>query len=134
MSLKILYIEDAKDQADIVVNILEYRFDDVEVQVASDGMEGVRKARDWDPDLILLDLMMPRADGVEVIHRLRRDEKIGDVPIVVVSAWVGPGSQFVNIAEKAGADAVFPKPVEAEQLVNIVARYARRRRSTQDGP
>jgi CheY-like chemotaxis protein len=130
MPLKILYIEDAQEQADIVTSILENQFEDVEVQTASDGLEGIRKARKWDPDLILLDLMMPRADGLEVIHRLRRDAKIGDVPIVVVSAWVGPGSQFDNIAERAGADAVFAKPLEAEQLVNIVARYARNKGPT----
>lgn len=124
MPLKILCIEDAKDLADAVVNILEYRFEDIEVQVASDGLEGIKKARAWEPDLILLDLMMPRADGIEVIHWLRRDEKIRDVPIVVISSWLGPCSPFNSIVEKAGADAVFPKPLEAEQLVNIVARYA----------
>jgi CheY-like chemotaxis protein len=127
MPMKILYIEDAKDQIDIVTSILEYHFENIEVQIASDGLEGIRKARAWDPDLILLDLMMPRADGFEVIHQLRRDEKVGDVPIVVMSAWVGTDPQFESIVEKAGADAVFDKPLEAEQLVNIVARYARQR-------
>jgi len=128
--MRILYIEDAQDQADIVATILEHEFEDVEVQIAADGLEGIRKAREWDPDLILLDLMMPRADGVEVIHRLRRDDKIADVPIVVLSAWVGAGSQIGRVIEKAGANAVYAKPVEAEQLVNIVARYARQRKST----
>lgn len=127
MPTKILYIEDAKEQADIVTSILEYHFGDIEVQTASDGLEGIQKARVWDPDLILLDLMMPRADGFEVIHQLRCDKRLGDVPIVVMSAWVGTDSQFASIVEKAGADAVFDKPFEAEQLVNIVARYARRR-------
>jgi CheY-like chemotaxis protein len=128
LATKVLYVEDASEQADIVTTILEYQFKDIEVQIARDGLEGIKIAREWDPDLILLDLMMPRADGIEVIHRIRRDDKIRDVPIVVVSAWVGPGSQASNIAEKAGADAVFAKPLEVEQLINIVARYARRRR------
>jgi CheY-like chemotaxis protein len=128
--LKILYIEDDKQQADTVTDILKYRFEGIEVQTASDGLEGIRKAREWDPDLILLDLMMPHVDGLEVIHRLRDDPEVGDVPIVIISAWVGTGSQFGNIAEKAGADAFFAKPLEAEQLVNIVARYARDRGPT----
>ena len=123
---KVLYIEDAKEQADIVVTMLEYQLKDVEVQVARDGLEGIKKAREWNPDLILLDLMMPRADGIEVIHQVRRDVKIRDIPIVVISAWVGPGSQLSRVVERAGATAVFSKPVEAMQLVNIVARYARR--------
>jgi CheY-like chemotaxis protein len=123
---KVLYIEDNKDQADLVVNILEYSLEDVEVKVASDGAEGIRKAREWDPDLILLDLMMPRTDGIEVIHQIRRDPKIGKTAIIVISAWVGPGSQMSRVVEKAGADAFFSKPLEAMQLVNIVARYARR--------
>lgn len=127
MATKILYIEDAKEQADAVAAMLEYQLEDVEVQIARDGLEGIKKAREWNPDLILLDLMMPRADGIEVIHRIRRDTKIGDVPIVVISAWVGPGSQLGRLVEKGGADAVFSKPLEAEQLVNIVARYARRK-------
>jgi CheY-like chemotaxis protein len=122
---KVLYIEDSKEQADMVAHMLALQFEDIEVQTASDGLEGIYRARTWDPDLILLDLMMPRADGIEVIRRIRRDEKIKDVPIVVLSAWVGPGSRASDIAEKAGADAVFAKPVEVEQLVNIVARYAR---------
>ena len=123
---KVLYVEDAKEQADIVVTMLEYQLEDVEVQVAKDGLEGIQKAREWDPDLILLDLMMPRTDGIEVIHRIRRDPKLRDTPIVVISAWVEPGSPMSRIVEKAGANAVFAKPVEATQLVNIVARYARR--------
>lgn len=129
MPTKVLYIEDSPDQADIVTQILEYQFEDIEVQTASDGWEGFNKARTWEPDLILLDLMMPRADGIEVLHRIRRDNKLKDVPVVVLSAWVGPGSQASHIAEKAGADAVFGKPVEVEQLVNIVARYAHGRSS-----
>lgn len=127
MPTKILCVEDARDLADVVVSVLEFHFEDVEVQVAGDGMEGVKKAREWDPDLILLDLMMPRTDGVEVIHRLRRDSNVGDVPIVVISAWAGSGTQLDSIVMKAGANAIFAKPVEAEQLVNIVARYARSR-------
>jgi len=126
---RILYIEDAKEQADAIVSILEYQFEDVQVQVATDGLEGIRKAQEWNPDLILLDLMLPRADGIEVIQRIRGDQKIGDVPIVVISAWVGPGWQLERMAKKAGADAAFPKPIEAMQLVNIVARYVRRQRS-----
>jgi two-component system sensor histidine kinase ChiS len=122
---KVLYIEDNKDQADLVVTVLEYRLGDVEVRIASDGKEGIRKALEWEPDLILLDLMMPRTDGIEVIHQIRHDPKIGKTPIVVISAWVGPGSQMSRVVEKAGADAFFSKPVEANQLVNIVARYAR---------
>jgi len=129
LAMKILYIEDAKEQADIVASILEYQLEDTKVQIASDGLEGIRKAREWDPDLILLDLMMPRADGVEVIHRIRRDDKIGDVPIVVLSAWAEAGSQIEKVIEKAGANAVFSKPLEAQQLVSIVVRYARQPKS-----
>jgi CheY-like chemotaxis protein len=129
---KVLYIEDSPEQADIVTQILKYQFEDIEVQIANDGWEGFKKARTWEPDLILLDLMMPRSDGLEVLHRIRRDTKIKDVPVVVLSAWVGPGSQASHIAEKAGADAVFAKPLEVEQLVNIVARYTRGRSIDED--
>ena len=135
MPTKVLYIEDAIEQANLITEILEFQFEDIEVQTASDGWEGLNKARTREPDLILLDLMMPRSDGIEVIHRIRRDSKIKDVPIVVLSAWVGPGSQASHIAMQAGADAVFAKPLEVEQLVNIVARYARSSGSTrQSGP
>lgn len=130
MSIKVLYIEDTEEHADIVVTMLEYQLRDIKVQVARDGLEGIEKAREWDPDLILLDMVMPRADGLEVIRRIRRDRKIGDVPIVIISGWVGPGWPLGRSVEKAGADAVFAKPVEAEQLANIVTRYARRREST----
>jgi two-component system cell cycle response regulator DivK len=75
-----------------------------------------------------VDLVIPQADGIEVISQLRRDEALGDVPIVAISAWVGAGTQFNDVILRLGANEVFTKPVEAEQFVNIVERYARGQR------
>jgi CheY-like chemotaxis protein len=124
LSVKILYVENDQEQADRVTSILEDQFEDVEAQTASDGLEGIANAREWDPDLVLLDLVVPQADGIEVISRLRHDVKVGDVPIVAISAWVGARSQFNEAIKRVGASVVFTKPIEAEQLANVVARYA----------
>ena len=79
MPVKVLYIEDDQEQVDLVTGILQRRFEDVEVQSTGDGLEGIRKACEWKPDLILVDLVIPGADGIEVISQLRRDEAIGKI-------------------------------------------------------
>ncbi len=84
---------------------------------ADDGAEAVELAREHRPDLIILDLMLPRLSGLEVLDRLRNELPEGDTHIVVMSAW----THAENAALSAGADRFVPKPFEAEELVALVA-------------
>ena len=82
---KVLYIEDHPAQRDILAQMLE--LNGFQVAVASDGLEGVEKVRSWHPDLILMDLRMPRMDGFEAIRIIRSEQETTNIPIIAISAW-----------------------------------------------
>jgi CheY-like chemotaxis protein len=116
---KILYIEDHPAQRDILAQMLN--FHGFEVAVAGDGMEGVGKAIAWQPDLILVDMRMPRLGGVETIRMIRSLEQLAAVPIIGLSAWI-EGPQRDRILE-AGANEHFTKPVYLDQLLPVIKGY-----------
>ncbi len=116
---KVLYIEDHPAQRDILAQMLE--LNGFEVAVASDGLEGVEKAREWLPDLILMDLRMPRMDGFEAIKIIRSEENIAQTPIIAISAWAS--SKHKERALAAGANEHFTKPVDLSRLLTTIGRY-----------
>ena len=116
---KILYIEDHPAQRDIMAQMLE--LSGYEVAVASDGLEGVERARSWGPDLILMDLRMPRMDGFEAIRELRKDPDTADVPIIAISAWAS--AKHKVRAMEAGANDHFTKPVDLSRLLETINRF-----------
>ena len=83
---------------------------------ADDGAAAVELAREHRPDLIILDLMLPRLSGLEVLDRLRHELPSGETHIMVMSAW----THAENAALSAGADRFVPKPFEAEELAAVV--------------
>lgn len=113
---KILYIEDHPAQRDIMAQMLE--LSGYEVAVASDGIDGVEQAHSWDPDLILMDLRMPRMDGFEAIKELRKDPDTTDIPIIAISAWAS--AKHKERAIDAGADEHFTKPVDLSRLLETI--------------
>ena len=116
---KVLYIEDHPAQRDILAQMLE--LNGFEVAVASDGVEGVDKARDWLPDLILMDLRMPRMDGFEAIKVLRSEDQTSVIPIIAISAWAS--AKHKERALAAGANEHFTKPVDLNRLLSTIGRY-----------
>ena len=88
---------------------------------ADDGAEAVELARAHRPDLIILDLMLPRLSGLEVLDRLRHELPAGETNIIVMSAW----THAENAALSAGANRFVPKPFESDELVAIVAEVLR---------
>ena len=83
---------------------------------AGDGDEALALTSQHRPDLIVLDLMMPRMSGFDVLRRLRGDVTVDGTPIVVMSAW--PDSQ--GAALEAGADRYLQKPFEPDDLTKII--------------
>ena len=81
---KILIIEDERT----LQEVLQYNFEreGFEVSIAADGQDGVRRARSFEPDVILLDLMLPIIDGLEVCRQLRADVKTQGIRILMLSA------------------------------------------------
>jgi CheY-like chemotaxis protein len=116
----VLFIEDTSEQRDLLAFFLE--INGYQVSVANDGIDGLAQARKLRPDLILLDLGMPRMDGFEVMERMREDEILKDIPVVVLSAWAA--TKHREQAEAAGARAFIAKPFELGDVLTAVHRFA----------
>ena len=110
---KILIVE---DDAEIRMALsIRMEVNDFEVITANDGEEGLEKARKEKPDLILLDLMLPKMTGFEVCRMLKFDDNYKNIPIIVLSALDQQGEREKAIQN--GADAYFIKPFELELLI-----------------
>lgn len=117
MPMKILYIEDEKDLADLVKTYLENnRF---EVDIAYDGLEGLKKAKE-NPNLIILDLMLPKMSGQEVLERLKFDSKTKNIPVIVLTAR--GESQTIFEMMRLGSFDYLIKPYEHKELLTTIKR------------
>ena len=88
---------------------------DYEIQTAADGEETLRKVRDWHPDLILLDIMMPKISGFEVCKRLRADPKTRDIAVLMITALDQPSD--IERAVEAGTNDFVTKPIVKSALL-----------------
>jgi len=91
------------------------------VQCAADGASGLELVREWSPDLIVLDVMMPKASGIEILPALRR---VTDAPIVVLSARGEVETKVEGLAH--GADDYISKPFEISELIAHIEAKLRR--------
>jgi CheY-like chemotaxis protein len=96
--------------------------DGYEVEAASNGREALAIMRDWSPDLIVLDLMMPVMDGVAFRREQLRLGLAARVPLIVLSA----AREIRGLAERVGASAAVPKPFDLDDLLATVGRLAPR--------
>ncbi len=91
------------------------------VESAINGEEGIRKAREMKPDLVLLDIMMPGIDGWETLTRLKRDADTAAIPVIIFTAREhARGHQ--KSAEMGAAD-YFRKPFEPDELIELVEKH-----------
>src|SRR5947199_2937877 len=88
---------------------------DYELQTATDGEETLRRVKEWQPDLILLDIMMPKISGFEVCKRLRADPATRDTGILMITALDQPSD--VERAVEAGTDDFLTKPINKTELL-----------------
>ena len=104
-------------------NLLKFRLVSFgyDVLVAEDGYAGLELARTKKPDLILLDIMMPYFNGIEVCKKLKSDFKTRDVPIVFLSVLAQ--KEDIEMGKEAGAEFFLTKPYDPEKL-NLVIRMA----------
>jgi two-component system phosphate regulon response regulator PhoB len=119
---RILIIEDER----ALTEVLEYnlRREGYETAVAHDGQEGLRKARTLLPDLILLDLMLPTVDGLEVCRELRAGEHTRTIPILMLTAKAEETDQVVGFS--LGADDYVTKPFSVKVLIQRLKALQRR--------
>lgn len=116
MPEKIMVVDDEED----IVTALSIRLKALgyEVITAFDGMTALSKARELKPDLILLDIMLPKLDGYKVCRMLKFDENYRGIPIIMITAKVAGSDK--KMGEEVGADAYIIKPFNPEELINKV--------------
>lgn len=117
---KILYVDDEPDIREIAVMSLRLR-DDFEVEAAEDGYEAIEKAKTWQPDIILLDVMMPGLDGPMTKEQLNQDESTQDIPVVFVTARGQPNEVEKFMA--MGVRGVISKPFDPMKLAEDVTAF-----------
>jgi CheY-like chemotaxis protein len=115
---KVLIIDDEEDLIVLAGHALTLVRTDVEIISARDGFSGIRRARQEQPAVIILDVMMPGMDGYEVCRRLKADPKTRDIPLVMLTASSDP--KLNQKAFEAGAMACLTKPYNRGTLVNCV--------------
>lgn len=120
MKPQILVVDDDEMIAASVRRALVY--EGYAVVVANDGAEALRVARDHQPDLMILDVMMPEIDGIEVCRRIRED---GDVPVLMLTARDTVADRVLGL--DSGADDYLVKPFAYEELLARVRSLLRRR-------
>ncbi len=123
MTERILIVEDDVPIADFIRRGL--LLENYAVEVAYDGYEGLEKARENSPDLVILDIMLPGIDGLEVCRQLRRHS---DVPIIMLTAKDAVPDRVAGL--EAGADDYLVKPFAFDELVARIRALLRRHRPT----
>lgn len=120
---KILIIDDEADFCKLVKRNLEL-IGDFEVVIAGDGKQGFNSAKKLKPDLILLDIMMPRMDGFKVLEKLKSDMSTIAVPVIMLTAK-GDEASKVKASELYDEEYI-TKPIEAPELKTKIEEVLRR--------
>jgi two-component system alkaline phosphatase synthesis response regulator PhoP len=124
----ILIVDDEQDILDLIeYNLQKEGFD---VLKAEDGLEGIEMARKHNPNLVLLDIMMPKMDGLEVVERMRNDQELKHIPIIFLTAR-GDENTEVQGLDKGGDDYI-TKPISTTTLISRIKAVLRRFEETHE--
>ena len=118
---QVLVVDDNRQNLELLAAYLEDL--DVTVVPAADGLEALRRVAEHPPDLILLDVMMPRMSGFEVCKKLKADPKTADIPVVMVTALNELGN--IERGVESGTDDFLSKPVNKLELLTRVKSLLR---------
>lgn len=122
MAQKILIVEDMESLVDVLRALLEA--EGFQVVVAHNGLEGLQAVHKERPDLLLLDLILPGLDGLEVCRRIRRDQETAQLPILILSGKGEEADKVVGL--EVGADDYITKPVSPKEFIARVKSHLRR--------
>ncbi|MGK7876837.1 MAG: response regulator transcription factor [Xenococcaceae cyanobacterium] len=118
---KVLVVEDSVAQRQMILDLL--KDSGLKVEEARDGIEALEQIQKFSPDLVVLDIVMPRMNGYEVCRRLKADPKTKNVPVVMCSS---KGEEFDRYwGMKQGADAYIAKPFQTIELIGTVKQLLR---------
>ncbi|WP_041237758.1 response regulator transcription factor [Gloeothece citriformis] len=119
---KVLLVEDSQAQREMISTLL--RENGWNVSIACDGVEALEFVQQSSPDLVVLDIVMPRMNGYEVCRRLKSDPKTMNVPVVMCSS---KGEEFDRYwGMKQGADAYIAKPFQPIELIGTIKQLLRK--------
>lgn len=110
---KVLIVDDEDGILDVLSMALESK--GFRVECAHDGLEGVEKAKCFVPDVVILDILMPRMDGWEACRVMRSEKKLDNTKIILLTT-----SHKLKQAKEAGANQVMLKPFDLDQLVGAI--------------
>lgn len=114
---KILIVDDEKDIVETLSFMLKTK--GYEILTAYDGEEGLKLAKEERPDLIILDVMMPKINGYKICRLLKYDAKYKNIPIVMVTARSQEGDKLIG--EETGADKYITKPFEFSDILEVIS-------------
>ena len=124
---KILLVDDDADFVESTKTVLESKSYDVIVAV--NGDEGLTKAREENPDLILLDIIMPIEDGFSAAEQLKKDPQLARIPVLMLTSYSSKGAE-TSIPRSRGyeleAEDYIDKPVSPEDLLATVGKYLKK--------
>lgn len=125
---KILIVDDEPD----IVEFISYNLKSKGYQIATayDGIEALRKAKEFRPDLVLLDVMMPNKDGMQTLREMRQTPELESVAIIFLTALSDEKSEIEGL--KLGADDYIAKPIKPELLLTRIAAALRRTKVDED--
>ena len=117
---RVLIVEDDKSTSRLMVTFISRM--GYQIKVAEDGMEAMSILREWQPQLILADVMMPRLDGYRLCRMVKFDQRWKSIPLIHVTAK--GGQDALSKSREVGADDLLRKPFNIQELQSILARYA----------
>lgn len=117
----ILVVDDEADTVELARMVLEY--EGYRVFSASTGEEAIEflDTNSEKPDLVLLDVLMPKTNGLEVCRWIKKQPKLKNIPVLLFTAKVGKKDRIAG--EEAGADAYINKPFSADDLLNLIKEH-----------
>lgn len=122
---RVLIIDDSSVSRALVAAVM--RHEGLEVLLATDGREGVRRAIETRPDVILLDVMMPHLNGLQALARIRQHPEIGRTPVFILT---NRGDRVLKEeGDRLGADRWLTKPLDSSELVDAVRQTLHRPRT-----
>ena len=116
---KILVVEDNQDSRELVIKVLKSR--GYLIMEAADGEAALQKLAEERPDLILMDISLPKIDGYEVTRRLKKQESFKDIPIIALTAHAMKGDREKSL--QAGCDGYIPKPISVRDLPDQIQTF-----------
>jgi CheY-like chemotaxis protein len=130
VSLSVLVVDDEPMTRNLLRMILSHA--GYAIYEAEDGLDALEKIKDLAPDLVVLDVMMPIMDGIDVCKAVRGDAATADLPIIMLSAYANSG--VVEDSMKAGANRYLTKPISRKKLLEEVRELLEAAAVTQNGP